>query len=154
MNSLAQSNSGFFVVTLEPFAKRTRADLSVQAIIRRIQIAGASIPGANVLAFNLPPIIGLGTAGGFEYQLQDMGGSTPEDLAAVTRGLLFQANQQPELTRVYSGFSAATPQVFLDIDREKAQQLGVDLADVFQALQATLGGLYVNDFNLFGRTWT
>ncbi|BBK41433.1 transporter [Allostella vacuolata] len=154
MNSLAQSNSGFFVVTLEPFARRTRADLSAQAIIGRIQQAAQSIPGANVLAFNLPPIIGLGTAGGFEYQLQDIGGSTPEDLAAVTRGLLFQANQQPELTRVYSGFSAATPQVFLDIDREKAQQLGLDIADIFQALQATLGGLYVNDFNLFGRTWT
>ncbi|MGE0716035.1 MAG: efflux RND transporter permease subunit [Alphaproteobacteria bacterium] len=154
MNSLAQPNSGFLVVTLEPFAERNRADLTAQAIIRRTQIAGMGIPGANVIAFNLPPIIGLGTAGGFEYQLQDLGGGTPEDLAAVTRGLLFQANQQPGLTRVYSGFGAATPQIWLDIDREKAQQLGLDLADVFQALQATLGGLYVNDFNLFGRTWT
>ncbi|BBK36445.1 transporter [Allostella sp. ATCC 35155] len=154
MNSLAQPNAGFFVVTLEPFAERTRPDLTVQAIIGRVQRAGAAIPGANVIAFNLPPIIGLGTAGGFEYQLQDMTGGTAEDLAAVTRGLLFQANQQPELTRVFSGFGAATPQIFLDIDREKAQQLGLDMADIFQALQATLGGLYVNDFNLFGRTWT
>ncbi|MCC7275206.1 MAG: multidrug efflux RND transporter permease subunit [Alphaproteobacteria bacterium] len=154
MNALAMSNSGFLVVTLEPFARRDRADLSAQAIIRRTQLAGMTIPGANVIAFNLPPIIGLGTAGGFEYQLQDLRGGNPEDLAAVARGLLFQANQQPELTRVYSGFGAATPQVWLDIDREKAQQLGLDMADIFQALQATLGGYYVNDFNLFGRTWT
>ncbi len=154
MNSLALSNTGFFVVGLDPFEQRTRPELSVQSIIRQVQIAGAAIPGANVIAFNLPPIIGLGTAGGFEFQVQDVGGGSPEDLAAATRGLLFQANQQPELTRVYSGFSAASPQIFLDIDREKAQQLGLDLADIFQALQAVLGGLYVNDFNLFGRTWT
>ena len=71
----------------------------------------------------------------------------------MLRGLLVAANQDPRLSRVFSTFSAATPSVYLDIDRDKAQILQVDLASVFQALQASLGGYYVNDMNLFGRTW-
>ena len=69
------------------------------------------------------------------------------------RGLIVEANQQPELAGVFSTFSADTPQIYLDIDRDKAQTLGVEISDIFNALQATLGGFYVNDFNLFGRTW-
>ncbi|MGH6927147.1 MAG: efflux RND transporter permease subunit [Dongiaceae bacterium] len=115
--------------------------------------ATATVREADELAFVLPPIIGLGTTGGFEYQLQDLAGGTPTDLAAAMRGLVFTANQQPELRNVFSTFAANTPQVYLDIDRNKAQTLGVSVSDIFQALQATLGGYYVNDFNLFGRTW-
>ena len=85
--------------------------------------------------------------------LQALQGQSPTDLAAVTRGLIVAANQQPELAGVFTTFAADTPQVFLDIDRDKAQVLGVKVSDVFNALQATLGGYYVNDFNLFGRTW-
>ena len=85
--------------------------------------------------------------------LQDTGGSTPQALSQVLRGLLVAANQDPKLSRVFSTFSAGTPSIYLDIDRDKAQVLKVDLASVFQALQASLGGYYVNDMNLFGRTW-
>ena len=85
--------------------------------------------------------------------LEALQGQPPTDLAAVMRGLLVAANQQPELAGVFSTFAADTPQVYLDIDRDKAQVLGVKLSDIFNALQATLGGFYVNDFNLFGRTW-
>ena len=100
-----------------------------------------------------PPIIGLGTGGGFSYVLQDFAGGNPRALAQALRGLLVAANQDPKLTRVFSTFSATNPSVYLDIDRDKAQVLGVDISSIFQALQASLGGYYVNDMNLFGRTW-
>jgi multidrug efflux pump subunit AcrB len=112
-----------------------------------------AIGEANVIAFNLPPIIGLGTGSGFEYQLQDLQGGSPVDLAGSARGLIFAANQDPVLRAVFSTYAANTPQLYLDLDRDKAQTLGVAVGDVFNALQATLGGYYVNDFNLFGRTW-
>jgi multidrug efflux pump subunit AcrB len=100
-----------------------------------------------------PPIIGLGTGGGFAYVLQDLRGGDPKALAQVVRGLTVAANQDPQLNRVFTTFSATNPSIFLDIDRDKVQILGVQLSDVFQALQASLGGLYVNDINLFGRRW-
>jgi hydrophobic/amphiphilic exporter-1 (mainly G- bacteria), HAE1 family len=106
-----------------------------------------------VIAFNLPAIIGLSTTGGFEYQLEDLQGRTPEEFSATVRGLAVAANQQPELANVFSTFNTDTPQVYLKIDREKAQTLGVLPTDIFQALQTSLGGYYVNDFNLFGRVW-
>ena len=85
--------------------------------------------------------------------LEALQGQPPADLAATMRGLLVAANQQPELAGVFSTFAADTPQIYLDIDRDKAQVLGVKISDIFNALQSTLGGFYVNDFNLFGRTW-
>ena len=100
-----------------------------------------------------PPIIGLGTGGGFTYVLQDLRGGDPKALAQAVRGLIVAANQDPQLSRVFSTFSATNPSIYLDIDRDKAQILGVPLSNVFQALQASLGGYYVNDINLFGRTW-
>jgi len=106
-----------------------------------------------VFPFNLPPILGLGNTGGFQYVLEALQGQAPVDIAAAMRGLLVTANQQPELAGVFSTFAADTPQIRLDIDRDKAQVLGVKVTDIFNALQSTLGGFYVNDFNLFGRTW-
>jgi hydrophobic/amphiphilic exporter-1 (mainly G- bacteria), HAE1 family len=153
LNGLAQSNRAFCIVTLAPFEERLDPDLSVDSILRKVRAAAATIGEANVVAFNLPPIIGLGTTGGFEYQLQDLTGGSVDDLAAAMRGLVFTANQQPELRNVFSTFAANTPQIYLDIDRNKAQTLGVSVSDIFQALQATLGGYYVNDLNLFGRTY-
>jgi HAE1 family hydrophobic/amphiphilic exporter-1 len=153
LSGLAQSNSGVLFCSLKPFAERTDRSLSVDAIIAQIRREAASVREAAVIPFNLPPIIGLGTAGGFEFQLQNLAGRPPEEMAAVMRGLILQANQQPELAAVFSTFTSNTPQLYLDIDRNKAQVLGVAVNDVFNALQATLGGLYVNDFNVFGRTW-
>ena len=100
-----------------------------------------------------PPIIGLGTGGGFTYVLEDLRGGDPKALAQVVRGLMVAANQDPQLSRVFSTFSATNPSIYLDIDRDKAQILGVPLSSVFQALQASLGGYFVNNMNLFGRTW-
>jgi hydrophobe/amphiphile efflux-1 (HAE1) family protein len=149
----AQSNSAFLVARLKPFADRTTAAMSVQAAIGRVFGAGQAVRTANVFAFNLPPIIGLGTGGGFEYILQDYEGRAPADLGATMLGLIAAANQDPRLVAVFSTFNATNPTLFLDLDRDKAQALGLRISDVFTALQATLGGFYVNDFNLFGRTW-
>ncbi len=113
----------------------------------------AGIRGGRVSPLAPPPIIGLGTGGGFTYMMKDLRGADAAALAQALRGLVVAANQNPDLTRVFSTFSATNPSVFLDIDRDKAQILGVDLGAIFQALQASLGGYYVNDMNLFGRVW-
>ena len=148
-----QSNSAFIVVRMKPFADRTAAADKIQALLGPITGRLQTIRAATIFPFNLPPIIGLSTGGGFEYQLQNLEGAPPAEMGSVLNGLLANANQNPKLTRVFSTFSANTPSIYLDIDREKAQALGLSITDVFTALQATLGGFYVNDFNLFGRTW-
>jgi HAE1 family hydrophobic/amphiphilic exporter-1 len=150
---VAASNQAFFVVRLKPYEERTDPAQSADAIIARLRPQLNAIPGAIVFPFNLPPILGLGSTGGFQYVLEALQGQTPGDIAAVMRGLLVTANRQPELAGVFSTFAADTPQVRLDIDRDKAQVLGVKVVDIFNALQSTLGTFYINDFNLFGRVW-
>ena len=149
----AQSNAAFMVARMKPFADRTATQDSVFAAIGRLLGAAQGIRQANVFAFNIPPIIGLGTGGGFEYQLQDYEGRDPVELGQAMLGMMIAANQDARLRGVFSTFSPTTPSLFLDVDRDKAQALGVRISDVFAALQTTLGGFYVNDFNLFGRTW-
>jgi multidrug efflux pump subunit AcrB len=122
-------------------------------MISRLGQQFRQLRGGQAVPLAPPPIIGLGTGGGFSYVLQDTGGSSSQALAQVLRGLLVAANQSPLLSRVFSTFSASTPSIYLDIDRDKAQVLKVDLSSIFQTLQASLGGYYVNDMNLFGRTW-
>jgi hydrophobe/amphiphile efflux-1 (HAE1) family protein len=149
----SEPNSSFMVARMKPFADRKAAADSVQATIRRTFGEGSQVRQASVLPFNLPPIIGLSTSGGFEYQLDALEGQDPAALGSVMGGLIGAANRDPRLTRVFSTFTATNPSIYLDIDRAKAQALGLNMADVFTALQATLGGIYVNNFNLFGRTW-
>jgi hydrophobe/amphiphile efflux-1 (HAE1) family protein len=153
LDGQVKSNSAMLIMTLEPFDHREGPELSVDGIIARLRGQFDAIQEANVIAYNLPPIIGLGTGSGFEYQLESLGGASPSDIAAVARGLIFTANQNPALEAVFTTYAANTPQLYLDIDREKVQTLGVAVSDVFNALQAVLGSAYVNDFNLFGRTW-
>jgi hydrophobe/amphiphile efflux-1 (HAE1) family protein len=153
LDGQVKSNAALLVLTLKPFAERTTPELSVKALIPQLSAQGAGIKRANVIFYNLPPIIGLGTGSGFEFQLLDTGGQGSAALAQAARGLVFAANQNPNLTRVFTTFSSNTPQLYLEIDRDKAQTLGVDLSDLFATLQAVLGGSYVNDFNRFGRTW-
>ncbi len=148
-----QSNAAFMVMRMKPFADRTAAADKVKAVIGRMAGQLQAIRTATIFPANLPPIIGLSTGGGFEYQLQNLEGRDPVDMGPVLNGLLAAANQDPALTRVFSTFTPTTPSIYLDIDRDKAQALGVATNDIFTALQATLGGVYVNDFNLFGRTW-
>ena len=153
LDQLAKSNSAYFIVLLEPFEHRTDPSQSADSIIAKVRAAGRSIPEAQVIPFNVPPIIGLGTGSGFEYQLEDLRGLDPLSLAAASRGLVFAANQDPVLNAVFTTYSANTPQLYLNVDRDKVQTLGVSISDVFNTLQTILGGYYVNDLNLFGRTW-
>jgi hydrophobe/amphiphile efflux-1 (HAE1) family protein len=149
----AQSNAAFMVIGMKPFADRTAAADGVQAVIGRVFGGLQAIRAANAFPLNLPPIIGLSTGGGFSYQLQNLEGRDPVEMGGVANALMGAANQDSRLARVFTTYTAATPSLFLDIDRDKAQALGLAISDVFNALQATLGGIYVNDFNLFGRTW-
>ena len=153
IDNYSQGNAAFLVVTLKPFEERTGAGDGAAAIIARLGRQFREIQGGTVVPLAPPPIIGLGTGGGFAYVLEDLRGGDPKELAQVVRGLIVAANDEPKLNRVFSTFSATNPSVFLDIDRNKVQILGVPLDSVFQALQASLGGYYVNDINLFGRTW-
>ncbi|MGA8293050.1 MAG: multidrug efflux RND transporter permease subunit [Rhodoplanes sp.] len=153
IDNYSQSNAAFIVVTLKPFEERKSESLGAPAIIARLGQKFSEIQGGTVVPLAPPPIIGLGNGGGFTYVLQDLRGGDPKALAQVVRGLVVAANQDPALTRVFTTFSATNPSIYLDIDRDKTQVLGVDLSSVFQALQASLGGFYVNDMNLFGRTW-
>src|ERR1700683_3868092 len=153
LGGVSERKSAFVVPRMKPFADRRAAGDSVQATIRQTFGAGSQIRQASVLPFNLPPIIGLSTSGGFEYQLDALEGQDPAALGSVMSGLIGAANRDPRLTRVFSTFTATNPSIYLDIDRAKAQALGLKISDVFTALQATLGGIYVNNFNLFGRTW-
>ncbi|MFQ3457808.1 multidrug efflux RND transporter permease subunit [Bradyrhizobium sp. UFLA01-814] len=153
LDGASEPNSAFMVARMKAFADRKAVTDSVQAAIGQTFVGGSQIRQASVLPFNLPPIIGLSTSGGFEYQLEALEGQDPASLSSVMGGLIGAANRNPNLARVFSTFTATNPSVFLDIDRAKAQALGLNMADVFTALQATLGGIYVNNFNLFGRTW-
>jgi hydrophobe/amphiphile efflux-1 (HAE1) family protein len=153
LDGASEPNNAFMVARLKPFAERRAAADTAQALIARTFAQGSQIRQANVLPFNLPPIIGLSTSGGFEFQLEALEGQDPATMGSVASGLIGAANRDPRLARVFTTFTATNPSVYLDIDRAKAQALGLNISDIFTALQATLGGVYVNNFNLYGRTW-
>ncbi|WP_295884601.1 efflux RND transporter permease subunit [uncultured Thiohalocapsa sp.] len=148
-----RSSGGLAIAVLKHWDDRPGPDSTADAVLARVQPKLLSIPQATVFAFAAPPIQGLGTAGGIEAELLDLAGRSPEELAQSLQGLLINANQNPEIQRAFSTFSARTPQLFLDIDRQRAETMGVPISDLFLTLQANLGSLYVNDFNLFGRTF-
>lgn len=149
----AGPNNGLGIMILKDWDERKSPELGLKALIPRIQGQLWALPDAQVMVFNPPPIPGLGTGSGFEFQLQDIQGREPKDLAQVLNGLVYDANQSPELNQVFSTFRANVPQYFLDVDREKAKAQGVALSDIFTTLQANLGSLYINDFNKFSRTY-
>ena len=153
VDSYSQPNAGFVIVTLKDFEHREGSRNTADAIIGRLGPALRAVQGGIAIPLAPPPIIGLGTGGGFSYVLQDLRGGSPENMAQVLRGLVVAANQDPQLSRVFTTFSATTPSIYLDIDRDKARILGIEINSIFQALQTSLGGFYVNDINLFGRTW-
>src|SRR5258705_12728121 len=153
LDSYSASNNAFLVAKMRPFEDRTKTADSVQASIAQLFGAAQQIRAAIVFPFNLPPVIGLSTSGGFEFQLENLEGADPASMASVVQGLLAAANKDPRLARVFSTYTANAPSLYLDIDREKAQALGLNIDDVFTTLQSTLGGYFINNFNLYGRTW-
>ncbi|MDK3075260.1 multidrug efflux RND transporter permease subunit [Sedimentitalea sp. JM2-8] len=149
----AATNGAFIAVVLDPWEERGDPDLHAEAIRGRIEQRLQRMPSASIITFSPSPIPGLGSGTGVTLQLQQTGAGTPQDLNAVLRSVMFEANQRPEIARSYSTYRANVPQIFVDLDREKAKALGVNVSDVFGVLQAYLGSIYVNDFNLFGRVY-
>lgn len=149
----SKANSAIIFTKLAPWDERPTPDLGVQAEIGKNLANGAHIPEANIFSFNVPSLPGIGSVGGFTFMIEDKGGSSIEEIDNVSKQFMAAARQRPEIGMVYSTFSIDTPGYSFDVDREKAQQLGVPVSDVFTALQTFLGGVQVNDFNRFGRTY-
>jgi multidrug efflux pump len=148
------SNAGIVFVSLKPFEERTTPNLSGGAIAMQLNQKFAGIQDAFIAMFPPPPVQGLGTTGGFKLQIEDRAGLGYQALDAANKAFLAKAYQTPELAGLFSSFQINVPQLFADLDRAKAEQLGVSVTDVFDTLQIYLGSLYVNDFNAFGRTYS
>jgi len=147
------SNAGIVFFSLKPLAERTKASESGPAIAQQINQKLGAIQDAFIMVFPPPPVNGLGTIGGFKMMIEDRGNVGYEELDKAVKALQMKAWQTPELAGVFSGYQINVPQLFADIDRTKARQLGVSLASINQTLQINLGSFYVNDFNQFGRTY-
>ena len=148
------SNAGVVFMGLAPFEERRDPSLSAGAIARELNQQFAAIPEAVIAVFPPPPVQGLGTIGGFKLQIEDQAGLGYEALDQATKSFLAKARTAPELTGLFSSFAINVPQLYADLDRAKARQLGVPVSEVFSTLQIYLGSVYVNDFNKFGRTYS
>lgn len=154
LTRVSASYNGFFFVILKPWDERHSADLEAQAIARKLNAAmSAKVPEAVSIALMPPSIPGLGAAGGFSLWLQDKSGGSVEFLDQNLQKFLEACRKRPELAGVNSAFSAGVPQIYADVDRDKVLKQGVAVSDVYQTLQAYLGGLFLNQFNRFGRQW-
>jgi HAE1 family hydrophobic/amphiphilic exporter-1 len=153
LDSVVSPNAGAFWVVLKHWDERSTPETQIQAIVDALNRRFSTIQGAVVFATRPPPIQGLGSTGGFQMELQDVGGSGLELLQQVAYDLVEQGRQNPVLTSMNTTFRAGVPQLFLEVDREKAKRLDVPMSVIFDTLQANLGSAYINDFNLFGRVW-
>jgi HAE1 family hydrophobic/amphiphilic exporter-1 len=154
ISSTVSSNAGLMIVPLDSWELRQTPELSEKGIVNTINRTLHSLyPGAQVMAFSLPPLPGVGNIGGVEFNLQDTGGRSPEQLARVMGGFITTLNSQPEIASAFSGYRANVPQMYVEIDRVKAKAQGIPLEEVFASMQTMLGGNYVNDFNLFGKVY-
>jgi hydrophobe/amphiphile efflux-1 (HAE1) family protein len=153
VSNIFASNLGTLFVVLKPWEERHDKALHVTSLIEEARARFATIEGGRVTPFNVPPIKGLGQAGGFNMKIQARGGQDVASLDEATKLVVEAARQRPEVAGVITTFTANEPQLWLDLDRERAKLLGVPINDAFQALQTYLGGLYLNDFNLYGRTF-
>jgi hydrophobic/amphiphilic exporter-1 (mainly G- bacteria), HAE1 family len=149
ISGVAQPNAGIKFGRLAPYGERP----DIKTIIQQLNQQFFQISDARVFAIQPPSIQGLSVSGGFEFQVQDLQGVGAEALGKATQALIARARQRPELAGVFTFYSDQVPQLYLDVDRQKAKLQGLTLTDVFQTLQIYLGSLYINDFNLFGRVY-
>ncbi|MFZ5505343.1 MAG: efflux RND transporter permease subunit [Pseudomonadota bacterium] len=147
------SSAGIVFATLKPFDERKSPELSAGAIAASLNAKFADIKDAYIAVFPPPPVMGLGTLGGFKLQLQDRGALGYAELEAAKEAFIAAAAKAPELGPTFSSYQINVPQLDVDLDRVKAKQLGVPITDVFDTMQIYLGSLYVNDFNRFGRVY-
>jgi multidrug efflux pump len=148
-----KTNAGIIWLPMKPWDERKTEDLSPQALVGAVYGAGAKIKDGFFFAVEPPPIEGLSMTGGFEAYIQSRGSGSIKDLEAVTQKFVAAAAQRKELAGTQTTFSASVPQMRIDLDREKAMTLGVEVGQVFETLQSTFGALYVNDFNRNGRVY-
>ncbi len=153
LSGTAGSNLGMGFVVLEPWEKRRTEALSVRGVLGHLRRRFAQIDEALIYSFGPPPIDGLGSASGFQMEVQDRGDLGAEALQTVADAMVESGNAQTGLVALNTTFRASVPQLFADVDRTKVQTLGVPLGSVFSSLQAFLGSAYVNDFNIFGRSY-
>jgi hydrophobe/amphiphile efflux-1 (HAE1) family protein len=154
LTNAAQSNSAVEFAILKPWDERP-PDQTASNIVASVRPQLLGLPGGLAVSFDPPASPGLGAMGGFEFQVEDLTGRGSAALNEATQALIAEARKQPEIDarQLFTSFSTSTPQFKYDLDRNKAKLLGLSLPDVFNTLQIYLGSLYVNDFNLFGRTF-
>ncbi|MBP8283868.1 MAG: efflux RND transporter permease subunit, partial [Chromatiaceae bacterium] len=153
LTGAASSNSGLGVFVLDPWDQRKTPETQIRGLIAAMEARFAAIADAEVLVFPPPPIPGLGTAGGFTFQLEGLGGQSSQELTQVLNGLIATARQEPSIASAYSTFDATVPQLFLDLDRTQAEYLNVPVSDVFSTLQSVFGSTFVNNFTYLGQTY-
>ena len=153
LSSSQNTYSGVSFITLKNWNQRLEPDQSADALTKTFTGIGMSQPQGIAFAFNLPPIMGMSTTGGFEAYIQNKTGKSSKELMAKTEEFLAAANKRPELSNITTTFSVSTPQYTIDLDREKAMILGVPINSIYAVLQSTFGSLYVNDFTYMGRNF-
>ncbi|HWF48185.1 MAG TPA: multidrug efflux RND transporter permease subunit [Bryobacteraceae bacterium] len=153
VTSTSNSNVATIFGTLRPWDERTSKQTQFASILGHAQQRFFGLRDGFAFGFGLPPILGLGTSGGFDFMLEDRANGSIDDLSRTADALLAAARQRPELGTVVSTFRDSVPEYNVAVDIDKAQTLGIPVSDVYDSLQTFLGGLYVNDFNRFGRTW-
>ncbi|MBQ3311519.1 efflux RND transporter permease subunit [bacterium] len=149
----AGENTAFIIAQLEPWGKRKKADLQMNAIIGKIRKEFANYPAAKVVAFSPTPIPGMGNFGGFEYQLLDKGDRTPQQLYDEAVKLIMAANADKNLTSVFTSYTATLPQILVRVDEQQAMAQNVSINEIYTTMAAIYGQTYVNDFNKFGRVY-
>ena len=153
LKGVASGNGAFSIAVLKPWGDRPKPEQHQMAVVGRLQGPLFAIPGAMVMAFSPPPIPGVGNVSGLDYRMLDLLGRPADELAAVARSVVIAANEAPEIAQAFTSFRAAIPLIDVEVDRVKAKDQGIPLSNVYGSLQSMLGSLYVNDFNLFGRTF-
>jgi HAE1 family hydrophobic/amphiphilic exporter-1 len=147
------TNAGLLFLVLDDFEERHKRGLTIDKIAQSLRGKLAQIEEATTLVFVPPPVRGMGASAGFSMRLQDRLGMPAAEFARIAQEFVAEANRTPGITNVFTTFAASTPQVFVDVDRDKAQMLKVPVTNIFEAMRVFMGSAYVNDFNMFGRTY-
>ena len=147
------TNAALMFLVLDDFEERHRLGQTIDRIAQEARTRLAEIEEAQAFVFIPPPVRGMGAAAGFSMRLQDTLGMPPADFARITQEFIAEANRTPGIANVFTTFQSSTPQLYVDVDRDKAQMLRVPVTNIFEAMRVFMGSAYVNDFNMFGRTY-
>lgn len=153
LQSTSTPNSAMAVAALTPWADRETKALQLNSIVNGLRAKFSQVPGANVAVFAPPAIAGMGAVGGLDFRLQALQGQPPQEIAQVVASLLGSINQRPEIAGAATTFNANVPQIYVDVDRSRAEALGLSVSDIYAAIGANFGSRYVNDFTLNGRVF-